>query len=139
MARRHARRDRGRIGIGGVLVAATALIATACQQGPEFRPATTTTTSSVTVPSTTTTTTAPQPTLTPLPRTFDEAAVQDAVHKVLTESYQVRELGMVICPSGKRVRAGTSFHCTTTVAGEPKKVLIKVVNDEGRYTVGMPE
>lgn len=115
------------------------MLAAGCDGGPAAGPTTVTTFSPVSVPTTTTTTTPPQPTLTPVPVTFDEAAVQDAVHKVLVESYQIKNLGVVICPADQRVQAGTTFFCTTTVDGASKKVRIKVRDDDGRYSVGMPE
>lgn len=121
------------------VLAAAAMLAAGCDSGPAARPTTVTTLSPVSVPTTTTTTTPSQPALTALPKTFDETAVQDAVHKVLVESYQITDLGVVICPAHQRVRARTTFFCTTTVDGASKMVRIKVLDAEGRYSVGMPE
>lgn len=76
---------------------------------------------------------------TPEPDKFDHAAVQDAVHKVLTANYGLQNVRVVICPANQLVRAGTKFRCTATIDGERKKIPIKVTSDDGDYTVGHPE
>lgn len=74
----------------------------------------------------------------PAPDEFDHAAVQDAVHKVLTANYKLENVRIVICPAKQLVKAGTKFHCTATIDGERRKILIKVTSDEGDYSVGRP-
>lgn len=128
---------RARWSVAAALCGTVALCASGCDTGAGTMPASSVLPSPAPIPTTTTTTSAPP--LTPLPRTFDETAVQDAVHKVLTESYQIEGLGVVTCPAHQRVKAGTRFFCTTTVDGERKKIPIKVRTDEGRYSVGLPE
>lgn|GEM_PF-4397433 len=75
----------------------------------------------------------------PAPREFDHAAMQDAVHQILTEYHQIEDLGTVICPPGKPVEVGLKFHCTATISGEKKQVPITVTSDEGDYRVGAPQ
>lgn len=92
------------------------------------------------VPTTTTTSSAPPSrSLTPVPKVFDEKAVQDAVFKVLAESYQIKHLETVICPKDQPVKTGTKFNCTATIDGERKTVPIEVTSDEGTYSVSMPK
>ncbi|MGH3518690.1 MAG: DUF4333 domain-containing protein [Haloechinothrix sp.] len=131
----------GRVRVAAAVsgIGMAALLVAGCQAGNGTSPSTTPSPSAAPVPTTTTTTATPTTTLTPLPRTFDEGAVQDAVHKVLTESYQIEDLGMVICPAHQRVKAGTTFDCTATIDGQEKRVPIRVTSEKGRYSVGYPE
>lgn len=130
---------RARWPVAAALCGVIVLSAGGCDTGAGTTSSTSVSPSPAPVPSTTTTTSTSAPPLTPLPRTFDETAVQDAVHKVLTESYQIKNLGVVMCPAHQKVEEGARFFCTTTVDGERKKIPIKVINDDGRYSVGMPE
>lgn len=94
------------------------------------------------VPTTTTTlatSTPPSRSLTPVPKVFDETAVQDAVFKVLAESYQIKGLETVICPKDQPVKTGTKFSCTATIEGKQKMVPIQVTSDDGTYSVSMPK
>lgn len=91
------------------------------------------------VPTTTTTPSRSTPSLTPLPKVFDETAVQDSVFKVLVDSYQVQNLDTVICPPDQPVRTGHQFQCSAKIDGERKSVPITVTSDTGAYDVGMPK
>lgn len=76
---------------------------------------------------------------TPTPTVFDEAVVQDDVHQLLREEYEIDELDMVTCPADEAVEEGRTFSCTATIAGEEQDVPITVISDDGEYTVGRPE
>ncbi len=64
--------------------------------------------------------------------------MQADVRKILTETYQVREVGDVLCPSNQKVEDGSTFTCTVQVGGEGKTVTITVTGEDGRYEVGAP-
>lgn len=64
--------------------------------------------------------------------------MQADVRKILTETYQVREVGDVLCPSNQKVEDRSTFTCTVQVAGEGKTVTITVTGEDGRYEVGAP-
>lgn len=120
---------------------AAALLA-GCGPPAEPSPRTTTTTPPATTAdqgtaseSTTPTTAIP----TPLPQVFDHAAVQDAVYKLLTETYGLEDVGVVICPPDQPVEADTKFGCTARIDGDEKKVVITVTSDKGDYTVSYPK
>lgn len=123
-------------GLAGV---ATAIAMVGCDAQPDEDPRTnepspTSSVSSVPPASVPTTTTS----LTPAPQQFDNAAMQDAVHKLLIEYHRVEGLDRVICPPKRPVEKGTSFACTATIDGKEKKVPIKVTSDDGDYKVGHP-
>lgn len=133
-------RVRGLVTSGvAAALAAAAVLLTGCEQtggdDPRQDPPTSAPSSSSAAP------TVPTPTTTysPAPRVFDHAAVQDAVHKVLTEYHQVEKLGVVSCPRDRLVKKGTRFNCTATIDGEKKKVPISVTSDDGNYKVGAPK
>ncbi|GAA5052808.1 hypothetical protein GCM10023318_25930 [Nocardia callitridis] len=69
---------------------------------------------------------------------LDQAAVQDGVQKVLSESYGIQDVNNVSCPADKEVAVDASFECTLDVSGEAKKVTIKITKDDGTYEVGRP-
>ncbi|WP_054813117.1 DUF4333 domain-containing protein [Nocardia arizonensis] len=69
---------------------------------------------------------------------LDQAAVQNGVKKVLTDSYGIQDVADVSCPSGQEVKVDATFECTLKVSGEQKKVNIKITNDNGTYEVGRP-
>jgi hypothetical protein len=70
---------------------------------------------------------------------FDEAIVQDSVHRVLTDDYGIDGVDVVICPAGQEVEVGAEFACTARIAGERKRIPITVETEQGRYEVGLPE
>jgi len=128
---------------GAGLAMVAALLAAGCEQqqqdpGAESDPAPPTSTSAS--PSSAMSPAPPTPTTSfePAPRQFDHAAMQDAVHQILTEYHQVENLGTVICPPRKPVEEGVKFSCTATIDGEQKKVPITVTSDDGDYRVGAP-
>ncbi|MFC3451481.1 DUF4333 domain-containing protein [Amycolatopsis speibonae] len=111
---------------------------TACSDTPAPAPATKT----VTVPPTTSaSSSAPATGGSPSStagRVFDPRTMQADVRKILTETYQVREVGDVLCPSNQTVKDGSTFTCTVQVRGEGKTVTITVTGEDGRYEVGAP-
>lgn len=126
-----------RVGRGLAGVAAAIAVA-GCDAQPGEDPRTNEPSPSSTVSSMPTAPVATTTSLTPAPQQFDNAAMQDAVHKVLTEYHRVEGLGTVICPPKRPVEKGTSFTCTATIDGKEKKVPIKVTSDDGDYKVGHP-
>ncbi|WP_051022570.1 DUF4333 domain-containing protein [Nocardia pneumoniae] len=69
---------------------------------------------------------------------LDQAAVQDGVKKVLSDSYGIQDVSDVSCPSGQEVKVDATFVCDVKVSGEAKKVTIKITKDDGTYEVGRP-
>ncbi|MDY6810061.1 MAG: DUF4333 domain-containing protein [Actinomycetota bacterium] len=72
------------------------------------------------------------------PKTISQDAVQDGVRTVLTEEYAASDVTAVSCPSGQRVREGSSFECTVTIGGQEQTVTITFVDDDGTYEVSRP-
>ncbi|GAC70280.1 DUF4333 domain-containing protein [Gordonia soli] len=72
------------------------------------------------------------------PKNLSQDAAQDGVKSVLTDDYQATEVTNVSCPSGQRVKKGNSFSCSVTVGGQPQKVTVTFLDDEGKYEVGRP-
>ncbi|MFI6303431.1 DUF4333 domain-containing protein [Amycolatopsis thailandensis] len=71
-------------------------------------------------------------------RVFDPRTMQADVRKILTETYQLGEVGDVLCPANQTVKDGSTFSCTVQVGGEGKTVTITVTGEDGRYEVGAP-
>ncbi|MEV4124448.1 DUF4333 domain-containing protein [Nocardia sp. NPDC049707] len=69
---------------------------------------------------------------------LDQAAVQDGVKKVLSDSYGIQDVADVSCPSGQQVKVDATFACNLKVSGEQKKVTVKITKDDGTYEVGRP-
>ncbi|WP_029895684.1 DUF4333 domain-containing protein [Nocardia brasiliensis] len=69
---------------------------------------------------------------------LDQAAVQDGVKKVLSDSYGIQDVSDVSCPSGQAVKVDATFACDVKVSGEAKKVTIKITKEDGTYEVGRP-
>ncbi|MFR9750006.1 DUF4333 domain-containing protein [Nocardia sp. 004] len=69
---------------------------------------------------------------------LDQAAVQDGVQKVLSDSYGIQDVSDVSCPAGQQVTIDATFECTVKVGGEDKKVSIKITKEDGTYEVGRP-
>ncbi|WP_232715164.1 DUF4333 domain-containing protein [Gordonia metallireducens] len=72
------------------------------------------------------------------PKNLDQQAAQDGVQKILTEDYQASDVSNVKCPSGQRVKEGSSFTCSVTVGGQDQQVTVTFIDDEGRYEVSRP-
>jgi hypothetical protein len=72
-------------------------------------------------------------------KTFDSAAVEEGVVKILGENYKIEN---VQCPDGQEVKQDHSFTCTATVDGQEKKIPITVTDAEADppvYRVGGPQ
>ncbi|WP_280237012.1 DUF4333 domain-containing protein [Nocardia cyriacigeorgica] len=69
---------------------------------------------------------------------LDQAAVQSGVEKVLSESYDIKDVSDVSCPAGQEVKVDATFTCDLKVSGEAKKVSVKITKDDGTYEVGRP-
>lgn len=75
----------------------------------------------------------------PFKSVLDQDSLQEGVAAVLHESYGEGDVRDVNCPSGESVSTGTSFTCSVTVAGAPKTVSVRVLNDKPEYEVGAPK
>ena len=69
---------------------------------------------------------------------FSELSIQDGVHQVLSDDYKL-EVSSVNCPSGQPVRVGSTFDCTASIDGQPRRVPITVETADGQYQVGEPQ
>lgn len=76
--------------------------------------------------------------LTPLPKALDGDVVEKAVRTVLTDSFGVSDVEGVRCPRRPAVREGATFDCTAVIDGESKRIPIEILDDDGRYEVGLP-
>lgn len=77
--------------------------------------------------------------LSPVPRIFDEAALEDGVRRVLVQSYALTDVGTVRCPSGQAVLTGISFDCEVEMGGVAKSVTLTVRGPDGTYEVSPPK
>lgn len=77
--------------------------------------------------------------LTPVPRIFDESALEGGVRRVLVQSYGVTDIGAVRCPSGQAVQVGISFDCTVQIGGAVRNVTLTVRGADGTYEVSAPK
>ncbi|MBN6039442.1 DUF4333 domain-containing protein [Amycolatopsis sp. 195334CR] len=120
-------------GLAAVLLAGSQA---GCESAPELPP---TPTAGSSVPPAAVTTTSPTPvSFSPQPKLFDHGAVAQGVRQVLTQSFEVTDLGAVICPPAQPVRAGHTFDCQAQIGAEQRTVPITVKTDEGEYEVGAP-
>jgi hypothetical protein len=69
---------------------------------------------------------------------LDSEALRDGIATVLRDSYGEQSVGNVNCPEDQQITAGHTFDCTVDVAGKPKTVSIRVLNDKPQYEVGAP-
>ncbi|MEV7548049.1 DUF4333 domain-containing protein [Amycolatopsis sp. NPDC089917] len=69
---------------------------------------------------------------------FNNTQMQTDVQKLLTETYGIKEISAVACPSGQEVKDGVKFTCTATIEGKPQEVPITVKGDTGNYEVSPP-
>lgn len=76
---------------------------------------------------------------TALPKVFDNAKMQDAVHQILADSYRIKHVGVVKCPPNKPVKKGTKFHCTAKIGKKKEQVGITVTSKDGHYDVAKPK
>jgi hypothetical protein len=69
---------------------------------------------------------------------LEQQSLQDGVVKVLNESYGEPDVKNAQCPADEAAENGTTFDCTVTIGGQPKKVTVRVLNDRPEYEVGAP-
>ncbi|MGV9367024.1 DUF4333 domain-containing protein [Amycolatopsis sp. NPDC003731] len=69
---------------------------------------------------------------------LEQQSLQDGVVKVLNENYGEPDVKDAQCPANEAARNGTTFDCTVTIGGQPKKVTVRVLNDRPEYEVGAP-
>jgi Domain of unknown function (DUF4333) len=69
---------------------------------------------------------------------LEQQSLQDGVVKVLNESYGEPDVKNAQCPADEAAVNGTTFDCTVTIGGQPKKVTVRVLNDRPEYEVGAP-
>ena len=69
---------------------------------------------------------------------LDQQSLEDGVVKVLNENYGEPDVKNAQCPSNEAAKNGTTFDCTVQIAGQEKKVTVRVLNDRPEYEVGAP-
>ncbi|WP_277681944.1 DUF4333 domain-containing protein [Saccharomonospora azurea] len=69
---------------------------------------------------------------------LDQESLHEGVATVLQDSYGEQDVSNVNCPENQRIAAGHTFDCTVDVAGKPRTVSIRVLNDKPQYEVGAP-
>ncbi|MEU4253974.1 DUF4333 domain-containing protein [Amycolatopsis sp. NPDC026612] len=69
---------------------------------------------------------------------LEQQSLQDGVVKVLNENYGEPDVKNAQCPANEAAQNGTTFDCTVTIGGRPKKVTVRVLNDRPEYEVGAP-
>ncbi|GGL91312.1 DUF4333 domain-containing protein [Nakamurella endophytica] len=76
-------------------------------------------------------------------KVFDNGKVAEGVTSILTSAppngYGQTGVSDVSCPANEPVKQGTTFQCSLKVDGADKQVQITVVDDSGKYTVGVPQ
>jgi hypothetical protein len=69
-------------------------------------------------------------------RTLDARSVEARIAAEIASQYQLaRALISVACPKGTPARAGRTFSCTATLAGQPLRIDGAVTDSRGRYTL----
>lgn len=69
---------------------------------------------------------------------FDQAGLEDGVHRTLVDDYKLADVGTVTCPPDQEIVPGARFTCTASIAGEDRTITITVLNDAGQYRVDQP-
>lgn len=69
---------------------------------------------------------------------LDQDSLHEGVATVLTEHYGEHDVDDVRCPTDQRIATGHTFDCAVQVAGEPRTVTVRVLNDKPEYEVGAP-
>ncbi len=70
---------------------------------------------------------------------FDNAAVNKGVTSVLTGTYNISDVSQVACNTdGVKVKAGSKFTCTATIAGKQQTINVEVKDSNGTYQVDAP-
>jgi hypothetical protein len=49
-------------------------------------------------------------------------------------SKQLGQKPKVACPSGQKAKKGNSFNCTATLAGQKATIVVKLTDDNGKFT-----
>ena len=70
---------------------------------------------------------------------LDEKSVEDSVQKVLREDCGEGDVCETSCTANRPVKTGITFECLVTVAGQPKRVTVRVLNEQAQYEVGRPK
>jgi hypothetical protein len=70
--------------------------------------------------------------------TLEQNSLQNGVSKVLQENYGEHDVRDMSCPAGREIKTGTTFDCTAQVAGVPKQITVRVLNNAPEYEVGAP-
>lgn len=71
-------------------------------------------------------------------RTLDKVAAEQAIKRILTESYGVAAVSSVQCPGVQEVMAGNRFECTLVADGASRKVTVTFTDNDGTYEVSRP-
>ncbi|PRX43980.1 uncharacterized protein DUF4333 [Prauserella shujinwangii] len=69
---------------------------------------------------------------------LDAGSVERGVAQVLRDSYGEHDVRAVQCPDGQPIETGHTFDCSVEVAGKPRTVSIRVLNDQPEFEVGAP-
>ncbi|MEY7973938.1 DUF4333 domain-containing protein [Saccharomonospora xinjiangensis] len=69
---------------------------------------------------------------------LDQDSLHEGIATVLRESYGEHDVRNVSCPDDQQIKAGHTFDCTVDVAGKPKTIRVRVLNDKPQYEVGAP-
>ena len=76
-------------------------------------------------------------------KVFDQLKIEAGVTVILTSAvpagFGLTSASGVVCPPNEPVQKGLQFECTATIGGDLKHVKITVIDDEGRYEVGVPQ
>ncbi|WP_019818519.1 DUF4333 domain-containing protein [Saccharomonospora saliphila] len=72
------------------------------------------------------------------PAVLDRDAMHGDVATVLREHFGEHDVTAVRCPADQPITTGHTFECSVEVAGEPRSVRIRVLNDSPEYEVGAP-
>jgi len=70
---------------------------------------------------------------------LDQQSVENGVVTVLRQNFGESDVRNVQCPAKESITTGTTFECSLTLSGQPKKVSIRVLNDQAQYEVGAPK
>lgn len=72
------------------------------------------------------------------PKTLSADSAQTGVERVLTQDYKSTNVSNAQCPSGQRVKEGSSFTCTVKVGDRQRSVTITFLDGKGNYEVSRP-
>ena len=69
---------------------------------------------------------------------LSRSAAENGVRSVLLRDYQATDVSAVSCPDGQKVKKGSTFVCSATIAGAQQRVTVTFLDDNGTYQVGRP-